>query len=299
MKMIIGVGEYSTEIASRLHDAGIEDIMLSANRFWRPNANKFSNFEGWTHDINFNIWLDSGGFVAARKYGKWRYKIDDYVRFATEEAFAQHYFAQDFCCEPEIAQDHAEVRLRIQKTVVSLRETHNWIREYDAEYLKNRETQLTRKPSYFQLPPADPTPLPVPCVQGWHPDDYEYCCELMDREIFQFEGGWPDLIGVGSVCRRDLHGEYGGLLKVVGRLDQILPSHVKLHLFGVKAAGAEALKEHPRCFSCDSQAHFMGARFEANRLKIKRTQAFRGDFAVNWYRKQESRLLTNQQLLSF
>jgi hypothetical protein len=47
--------------------------------------------------------------------------------------------------------------------------------------------------------------------------------------------GWPSLVGVGSVCRRQLSGEIG-LMRVIDTLEGILPSHVQLHLFGIKSA---------------------------------------------------------------
>src|SRR3546814_18341711 len=43
------------------------------------------------------------------------------------------------------------------------------------------------------------------------------------------------LVGVGSMCRRPVHGA-DGLIAVVERLDQVLPRQTSLHLFAVRGA---------------------------------------------------------------
>ncbi len=66
--------------------------------------------------------------------------------------------------------------------------------------------------------------------------------------------GLPALVGLGSVCRRELHGPEG-LLTILVALDKVLAPHVKLHLFGVKGAVLEHLRPYlHRVKSIDSMA---------------------------------------------
>lgn len=78
------------------------------------------------------------------------------------------------------------------------------------------------------------------------------------------DGCWPDLVGLGSVCRRRLQDE-DGLLAIVSRLDAALPAHVRLHLFGVHSEAVEPLVSAygHRLASYDSQAWGMAARHDA------------------------------------
>ena len=51
-------------------------ILVSANAFWKND--RFCNYEVlW--DIEVPLALDSGGFVAMRKYGGYRWKVLDYL----------------------------------------------------------------------------------------------------------------------------------------------------------------------------------------------------------------------------
>src|SRR3546814_1516716 len=68
----------------------------------------------------------------------------------------------------------------------------------------------------------------MPVIQGRHPGDYERCAEALAHMTER-----TGLVGVGSMCRRPVHGA-DGLIAVVDRLDQILPRRTRLHLFGVK-----------------------------------------------------------------
>jgi hypothetical protein len=54
-------------------------ILVSANAFWKND--RFCNYEVlW--DIEVPLALDSGGFVAMRKYGGYRWKVLDYLELA-------------------------------------------------------------------------------------------------------------------------------------------------------------------------------------------------------------------------
>ncbi|WP_425547788.1 DUF7221 family queuine tRNA-ribosyltransferase-like protein [Azospirillum formosense] len=244
-------------------------VLISANALRRPSRPKFQLprprvFSGC------NVALDSAGFVAMSKFGGFPWTVTEYVALAlhlerTLGALFSWWSSMDFCCEPEIAADAAEVLRRQLMTV---------------EYLR-----LCREEAVHQG--AKP---PMPVLQGWTPDDYERCAALMDN--------LPPLVGVGSVCRRHLHGP-AGLLAVMERLHAILPDHVKLHLFGVKGDGVRALAGHPRLASVDSMAWDLAARNDARLLKLLLDMrpdetvydlAFRARHLRRWYSSQTAAL---------
>ena len=97
--------------------------------------------------------LDSGGFVAMRKYGGYRWKVLDYLELAVMLR-PVWWAAQDYCCEPEIAADPAEVTKRIRNTVFTLGET------------------LARVIHWNQVLPGQPAVAPMPVIQGWRPQDF-------------------------------------------------------------------------------------------------------------------------------
>src|SRR3546814_7788389 len=63
----------------------------------------------------------------------------------------------------------------------------------------------------------------MPVVQGRWPQDYERCADALSLTIDR-----APLIGVGSMCRRPIHGPEG-LVAVVDHLDQILPRRSEEH----------------------------------------------------------------------
>ena len=74
--------------------------------------------------------------------------------------------------------------------------------------------------------------------------------------------GLPPLVGVGSVCRRNVSGR-DGLLAILEALDASLPPRTRLHLFGVKGSAIRRLAGHPRVHSVDSMAWDLNARYAA------------------------------------
>jgi hypothetical protein len=102
--------------------AGITDRtnfwLVSANSLWNDRKRRFGSGRAYR---GFDIALDSGGFVAMKRYGRYRWQVPDYVRLARD--MRPTWWAQmDFCCEPEIAGDSATVWARIGKTVQHLHE---------------------------------------------------------------------------------------------------------------------------------------------------------------------------------
>jgi hypothetical protein len=163
----------------------------------------------------------------------------------------------DFCCEPEIAKDHTEVLARIGKTVAHLNECN-------------------------RVADGEGVPAPMPVLQGWHPEDY------VNGPIYEKGYKWPNLVGIGSVCRREVAGP-DGIMAVIEALDEAVPTHVKFHLFGVKSQALKALIAFfpHRIQSMDSMAWNRGARwadFHAGRRRRNKDRD--AAFMAGWYDKQ-------------
>ena len=124
----------------------------------------------------------------------------------------------------------------------------------------------------------------MPVLQGWTVEDYLRCVDLMRDDL-------PDLVGLGSVCRRNIHGE-DGLVRIVSALDEALPPHVKLHLFGVKGPAIPQLQNQIlRIKSTDSMAWDFTARRQLQTTPgaiydIK----YRSSHLRKWYGAQRQRV---------
>lgn len=127
----------------------------------------------------------------------------------------------------------------------------------------------------------------MPVLRGRTPQDYERCADALHCSMLP-----GTIVGVGSMCRRDVHGPEG-LIAVVRHLDCILPSGVRLHLFGVKGAALPwRLPFAARVASIDSQAWGTAARRDAHRLGRSKSDAFAAGHMERWTAAQLDRLQT-------
>lgn len=244
--------------------------LISVNSLWRRKRFHTPGRAAWATPAA----LDSAGFVAMRR-GGYRWTVRDYVALVVTcggngaKPFPWLWWsAMDYCCEPEIAANRAEVERRISLTVESYAETLAevdwWREEGDTD-----------------------TPDPMPVLQGRLPGDYLRCA----REFAEAgRGELPPLVGVGSVCRRHLSGP-DGLLVLLHALDRELPKHVKLHLFGVKGPLMERLGLYlHRVASVDSMAWDFAARRAAKASKRSCTTELRAAHMREWYERQAAAL---------
>lgn len=236
-------------------------VLVSANSLWRQRQGRFQVPASYA---GLDVALDSGGFVAMKRYGGYRWSVDQYVALAGE--MRPSWWAQmDFCCEPELAGNAREVGARIDRTVEHLHRCQDAAK-------------------------AAGVPAPMPVLQGWMPRDYT------QGPAFESGFSWPTLVGVGSVCRRQVRGHHG-LLAVIDAIDRATPDHVRLHLFGVKSG---ALQECQRRFpgrvaSVDSMAWNMAARWDARHAGTPCTNEFRAQAMRQWYLKQQDALTGEEQ----
>lgn len=252
IEIIAGIEGNRKAVIQRARDLNMS-VMLSANSIF--NGVKFS--EAWRDLDGLKVHLDSGGFVAMKKYGGFRFSPEQYVTLAKD--MLPYWWAQmDYCCEPEIALNRKEVFRRIEETAKNLHVCKALADEYGA-------TQ------------------PIMVLQGWKPNDYVSGPAFEDRNF-----PWPSLVGVGSVCRRHLNGE-DGLFAVINTIDRVLPKHVKLHLFGVKSQAISELNWNRRIASADSMAWALRSRIQAREDKVSCTNEYRANTFENWFIKQERR----------
>lgn len=255
MKIRIGIEGARPLLLERIRSLGAP-ILVSANSLWDDERQKFG---AWKPFCQFDVALDSGGFVAMKRYGRYRWRVADYVLLARD--MHPTWWAQmDFCCEPEIAADRAAVSQRIHLTVAHLHECQRVAR-------------------------GENVPMPLPVLQGWHPEDY--CRGPIYDERFE----WPMLVGIGSVCRRHLHGR-AGLLAVMDALDAHVPRSVQFHLFGVKSQAIAAVAKHfpGRVASIDSMAWNMQARWIGHHQNIPTDARMRTEVMTAWYQRQLAHL---------
>lgn len=171
--------------------------------------------------------VDSAGFVAMSRYNGFDWTVQQYMDLVAANDWT--WWAQlDCCCEPEVARDQNERILRIAETA----------RLYGACAEEAARRGLK---------------APMPVLQGWTVDDYVRSADSLPV------AKWPGLVGLGSVCRRNVGGP-DGIVAIVDALDRVLPRHVQLHLFGVKGQALDVLHGHSRIWSMDSMAWDMAAR---------------------------------------
>lgn len=194
--------------------------------------------------------LDSAGFVASNRYGCYRWTVQQYYDLVEARPWTWH-AAMDFCMEPQVAGSKLVRRIRLNATAQGYLDCAN---------------EADRRGA----------PAPMPVLQGWMPEDYLHCMDLLPIQE------WPELVGLGSVCRRNLDGP-DGIAKIVEALDRVLPPQVKLHLFGVKGGAIKEFGSHPRLASIDSMAWDFAVRCKQ---RTGRTQAMRAQAMIEWQETQ-------------
>lgn len=234
--------------------------LVSANAFARvyPEGHEYEDyFRGFRqpdpHQYHgLDVALDSAGFVAATVYGDYRWTVSQYLDLVASYPWTW-WAAMDYCCEPQIAGDRPLRILRIAGT---------------AHRLAQCQVEARRRG----------LPQPMPVLQGWTADEYKLCAEWLPLVEF------PELIGIGSVCRREVRG-LDGILAILETLDDFLPAHVQVHLFGVKSTALAQIAHHPRVASVDSMAW----DFQARTLRrVGRDMEFRVSQMQAWMDKQQA-----------
>lgn len=162
---------------------------------------------------------DCGGFVATKKWGKYRYTPEQYVRWlqAIDPTWAA---TMDFCCENEITTGNTGI-------------------------VRQRQNDTTRLATWLWTKHKNATWVWVPTVQGWTLEEYVWHAKALSpliREMQQFysQQGRADVfrVGIGTLCAR---ASADFIVSVVQVLADTLPG-VQFHLWGVKLQTFKVLK---------------------------------------------------------
>ena len=263
MELLIGLPEPGGRLAT---EAEMLDTpaLVSASAFWSgerfvlPGARTVTVSgrkirEGSRLDA-LDIALDSAGYTAMTNQkwgGKYPWTIQQYAELAMWLR-PRWWSSMDFCVEPQIAGNQTIVDARVYETAANLLRTLGLIDHWREELVASASSEKEA---------ANLCPDPMPILQGWRPADYRESIGLTDQALKHAGRPWPSIVGVGSVCRRDLKGP-AGVYAVLGELDRWLPKHVRLHLFGVKGSGMAELSACPRVASVDSCAWDDGLRHD-------------------------------------
>jgi hypothetical protein len=238
----------------------------------RGRPERMRRWDGWNlaplknADGLPELWLDSAGFVAMEKYGWFPWTPEAYI-FGLCAAYPWTRFsALDCCVEEEVAGSRFMVEERVSKTIAL---------NYTCQRLADEAGIGDRL---------------MPIIQGDTVDDYLRCFEAIEPLAMRH-----GLIGVGSMCRRKVGGPLG-IVEIVDALDRRLPKEVKLHLFGLKSDGGEAVTTlGDRVYSIDSQAYGFRARMIAQEKRaidptFSKSNAFVAEVMANWYQGQVARM---------
>lgn len=264
-------------------------VMVSANAFFNPKTGSFDVPKN-SPLADVDVALDSAGFVAMMNFkakgrqngcgGIFPWSMEAYIEFAY--LLRPTWFsAIDLCCEPQATDGGIKTDWRIRATASMLEGMLQIIEQWQADYARDCCATTV----------ANDMRPPVPIAQGWELDDYLKSLDLT-MEVWN-RHSWlapPALMGLGSVCRRDLHHPKHGLFAILDGLEGRLPRGTRLHLFGVKGAALDRVKMYPFVASCDSMSWDVGARQEAHRRGFSNTMKHRAGKMDNWMKAANERM---------
>ena len=176
------------------------------------------------HETKHRWALDSGGFTQLHKYGTWTISSEEYANFVKrcDDEIGNLAWAapQDWMCEE-----------------TALRQSGLSVREHQDRTISNFLDLRQRLGS-----------LVIPVIQGWDRDEYLECCDLYEKAGVDLSS--EDVIGLGSVCRRNADSDIAEIINTLQPLN--------LHGFGIK--GKSYLENHGNLVSADSMAWSFTAR---------------------------------------
>ena len=229
--------------------------LVSANALYNHKKQEFRDPHQFCH---YGTALDSAGFVAMARYGGYPWTADEYVRLGALNPW-DWWASMDFCCEPELGK---EARVRVQRTATAL------------SYLRSEVMQ-------WRDEGADNATMPMPVIQGWLPEHY---LESVNLTAEALDGSWPELIGIGSMCRRRMK----PAVEIFHLVARQVPPTTKIHLFGVKSAALRQVHTHPQFGSIDSCAYDFDARMKACKGNFSNTLDHRRKIMREWVTRQEN-----------
>ncbi len=190
-----------------------------------------------THPLARGPWaLDSGGFTELETYGRWTVTPQEYAaevrRYARSMGGMVWAATQDWMCE----------RIMLDKTGMTI-----------------EEHQARTVQSYLDLRRIAPEIPWSPALQGWTRADYVRCFYMYRDAGINLRDN--DIVGVGSVCRRQHTDEAVEIFKALHALG------LRLHGFGLKLTGLRKASRY--LASADSMAWSFGASRSGGRPGVR------------------------------
>lgn len=177
--------------------------------------------------------LDSGAFSEVSMFGRHTTSPRDYVRavirYDRDVGRLEWAAPQDMMCEPAIIGGGIIDGRRVPGTGLSVLEHQ---RLTIANFLELRDL-WERECEAECYDPDYGCPF-MPVLQGWEPGEYLRCADMYDAAGVRLED--YDIVGLGSVCRRNTPSE---LMRVLEGVIPRLTPWLALHGFGMKTQGLE------------------------------------------------------------
>lgn len=284
LTMRIGIPHRGGRLAVHAFDQDYP-AMVSANAFFDYKTGAFK-VPDYTDLSMLDLALDSAGFTAVLNFqrkgtqrgiaGVFPWSYEQYVELAC--LLKPQWWSQpDLCCEPAVASSQIEIDYRVDATATLLEGTLRVLFAWQDELSRTEDARTIANMAFPY----------TPILQGWSVSDYLRSLDTLQAIWSRFEP-WlapPTLIGLGSVCRRDLHHPTHGLYAILSALEGRLPKGARLHLFGVKGACLKEIKSMEWIGSADSMAYDYGARIQAYKAGISNTYYHRAKVMTDWMTK--------------
>jgi hypothetical protein len=279
--MRVGVPHSGGKLAFHAFDSDYP-VMVSGSAFWDRQRQKFRMPEA-TDLSECDFALDSSGFTAISNWGRkgkqrgiagiYPWTIAEWVEFATQ-AGASWWAQPDLCCEAEIAANPDEVNYRVRATATMLEGVLRTLYAWQEELSRTCNSTVV----------ANMLPPPVPVIQGRTVQDYRLSLELLDAVWSRWQP-WlasPVLIGVGSMCRRDLHHPTEGIFAILEGIKDYLPKGARIHVYGVKGPALTQLAKMDFVSGSDSMAWDYTTRVTARNAGVSNTMDRRKAGMSEW-----------------
>jgi len=148
------------------------------------------------------LFTDSGGYSFMKGKGEYQTTGAEYLDYV--ERHRPHRFAlRDYPCERDVLEKHGRTVLEHQKMTVNAHV--DLLNEWEDRGL---------------------TSEPMAVIQGWDVSEY-----IRHVDMLREAGALTDVVGVGSVCRRNATAD---ILAVLNAVSDCLRGSAKMHAFGVK-----------------------------------------------------------------
>ena len=290
--MRVGVPHTGGKLAAHAFNQNFP-VMVSASAFWNKPKQRFQ-MPVATDLSELDFALDSAGYTGILNFqrngkqhgiaGIFPWSYTDYMEFANLSG-CSWYSQADLCVEQAVANNREAIEYRIRATATLL--------EGMLQILYAWQNELARTCNSTVV--ANLLRPPVPVLQGRNIGDYLWSLDLLNS-VWDRWLGWldtPALIGIGSMCRRDLHDPTEGLYAILSALGKNFPKGSKAHCFGVKNL---ALKEIPRMdfiASSDSMAWDFNSRVKAHKQGVPNSMERRSKEMTSWMQSAMARVASS------